>query len=154
MFAFNDQLLRKSLVKAEKTLLTPKRQSPPVPKNSKGGKHHLEHLRRVAYPMSLVEGPKSASAPISVQAGIQARLTSAEHAAARNRCAINATPARTEHCESASVAADAALDRYHEAAYGVEATYGIEDGHLQDVVDLSLAMDVACDIDDLWDHKE
>lgn len=66
-------------------------------------------------------------------------------------CAIHATPRRTEHCEAATVAVNAAIARYHEAT---AAPGGDEDGTLSDVVNTSLKQSEACDIDWLDDKIE
>lgn len=154
----NDAALRKSLVHTQPLKGIPKTAVSPTPaaaaRPASGrtrGKDNLDHLFTIVYPRSLVEGPNGAAAPSSVQAGLQQRLASSEVRLAADRCPVNATPARVNHCEAAVIAADAALVRYHEAAGN---SYGDEDGKLQDVVELSLAMDEACTIDDLWDHKE
>lgn len=125
--------------------------APPAPKTScTRGKEQLSHLFAIVYPRSLVEGPKGV-APASVSAGLEQRHKAAEARRMADRCPVRATPARTRHCESASIAADVALAAYHEAA---KRPNGDEDGLLQDVVDLSLAMDEACAVDDFFDHAE
>lgn len=154
----NDSALRKSLVVPAKGVprtqqTAPALVPPPAGQRSAGrsrGKEKLAHLYRIAYPMSLVEGRKGTErAPASVFDGLRARTQGAFKAL--DRCAVHGTPSRTLHCESAKITADLALERYHEAARN---GYGDEDGMLQDVVDLSLAMDEACSIDFIWDHKE
>ena len=154
-FFLNPAALRHSLVVTPhkgipKTFTTTTTRVPaaPVPETSSSrdrGKEQLSHLFTVVYPKSLVEGPPrgAIAAPVSVTAGLNARHNANEARVAADRCPVHATPARTEYCESASHAADVALDAYHEAVLtGID-----EDGTLQDVVDLSLAADNACAID-------
>lgn len=156
----NDAALRQSLVSPlkgiPKTGAAPTRlpaAATPGPKTSRTrGKEQLSHLCDIAYPRSLVEGPKyAARAPASLFAGLEERYKAAEARLTADRCPVRATPARTKHCEFAASAADAALDAYHDAA---KKPNGDEDGMLQDVIELSLAMDEACAVDDFFDHAE
>lgn len=147
-YSLNLNALRHSLVTIPKTGGAATRFPAAAPATQSGasarrGKDALSHLFSIVYPRSLVEGPLG-RAPISANAGLQERLTFSEARQTADRCLVNATPARTQHCDATTAAADAALDRYHEAA---ATPSGDEDGVLQDVVDLSLQMDEACAID-------
>ena len=112
------------------------------------GKETIDHLYDMLYPKSLVAGNKGT--PVSVQAGMRRRARASRERERRTSCPVHATPARVNACDAAAAAADAALDRYHEAK---RSPYGDEDGALHDVIRLSLAKDDVCVVDQ-WDKQE
>merc|ERR1711939_755439 len=95
------------------------------------GKQRLEHIHSMTYPMSLVEADTRSAAPISVSAGLRKREASAAKAVALLHRSSKATPERISACAQAKLAADAALESYHETD---SAVFGDEDGRLQEVV--------------------
>ena len=127
------------------------RRAPPRPVTAARklrGKETIDHLYDMLYPKSLVAGNKGT--PVSVQAGVRRRARASRERERRTSCPVHATPARMNACDAAAAAADAALDRYHEAK---RLPYGDEDGALHDVIRLSLAKVDVCVVDQ-WDKQE
>ena len=110
----------------------------------------ISHVYGMLYPRSLVEG-NAGTSTVSLAAALRKRDRASRARRYAFACAIHATPRRTEHCEAATVAVNAAIARYHEAT---AAPGGDEDGTLSDVVNTSLKQSEACDIDWLDDKIE
>ena len=146
----NFDALRASLVAVPRHRQRPFRDEPPAPVTAARkmrGKETIDHLYDMLYPKSLVAGNKGT--PVSVQAGVRRRARASRERERRTSCPVHATPARM-HASDARRAADAALDRYHDAK---RSPYGDEDGALHDVIRLSLAKDDVCVVDQ-WDKQE
>ena len=122
---------------------------PTPPADKLRGKRTIERLHAMAYPESLVSGNRGV--PATLQAGLARRHRAARAVAAARTKHPHGTPERVSQCAAAAAAADAALERYHEAR---TSPGGDEDGTLQDVVDLSLAKDQVCVVDVIWDKTE
>ena len=90
------------------------------------------------------------SAPASAAAGVRTRTASSALRAESLRCAVRATPQRVSAGARANARADDALRRFHECAAVPNASV---DGALRDVVDLSLAAEEVCAVDD-WEKAE
>merc|ERR1711918_243637 len=101
--------------------------------------------------MSLVEADTRSAAPVSVSAGLRLREASAAKVTALLHRPQKATPERMSACAQAKIAADAAIESFHETD---SAAFGDEDGRLQEVVELSLAMDAICAVEDVYDRSE
>ena len=122
---------------------------PAPPADKLRGKRTIERLHAMAYPESLVSGNRGV--PATLQAGLARRHRAARAVAAARTKHLHRTPERVSQCAAAAAAADASLERYHEAR---TSPGGEEDGTLQDVVDLSLAKDQVCVVDVIWDKTE
>ena len=148
----NFDALRASLVAVPRHRQSPFHDEPPprpvTAARKMRGKETIDHLYDMLYPKSLVAGNKGT--PVSVQAGVRRRARASRERERRTSCPVHATPARMHACDAAAAAADAALDRYHDAK---RSPYGDEDGALHDVVRLSLAKDDVCVVDQ-WDKQE
>jgi len=121
-----------------------------APAGADRGRETLDHLHSIVYPASLVEADTRAM-PFSVGAGMRTRAAAAAKARNLRSCPREATPARMSACAQATLAADLALAKYHESESSV---FGDEDGRLQEVVSLSLAMDNVCSVEELYDRSE
>ena len=106
----------------------------------------------MTYPRSLVSANSgvATSAPATAAAGVRSRTASATLRAESLRCPVRATPQRVSACARANAEADDALRRFHECAAVPNASV---DGALRDVVELSLAADAVCAVDD-WEKAE
>ena len=148
----NFDALRASLVAVPRHRQRPFHDEPPprpvTAARKMRGKETIDHLYDMLYPKSLVAGNKGT--PVSVQAGVRRRARASRELERRTSCPVHATPARMHACDAAAAAADAALDRYHDAK---RSPYGDEDGALHDVIRLSLAKDDVCVVDQ-WDKQE